>query len=113
MVSCALAMACQTWQPVTLVENPNAASRPDRLEAITVENARYIVYTPMVRGDSVRGWTDVERTHSIALATSNIVSARTRQVSGARTALVVIGATVAAVGTLFVLALITTTEVID
>ena len=50
-----------------------------------------VVYQPLVRQDSLRGFSDADGVTPVSLAVSDIQSARTREFSGGRTALLTIG----------------------
>lgn len=101
-----VAVGCHTTKNVNLVENPDATSRPSRIEVLTRSGASVTVYAPVIQRDSVRGFSDETKTTPVTLAVNDIQSARSRQVSGGRTALLVFGIVAAVVGTLFVLAVI-------
>ena len=87
----AITLGCDTTKNVNLVENPDATSRPSQIQVLTKSGARIVVYEPIVREDSVRGYTGAERTTPVIVAVSDIQSARTRQLSGGRTALLTLG----------------------
>ncbi len=100
------AAGCHTSKNVNLVENPDTTSRPSRIEVVTKSGSAIRVYAPVIERDSLRGYLDEERTNATVLAVSDIQSARSRQVSSGRTAALVVAIVAAAVGTLFVLAII-------
>jgi hypothetical protein len=60
----------------------------------------------MIRGDSLRGFSDEARANPTALAVRDIQSARTRQFSGGRTAALALGLVAVAAGALLVFAAI-------
>ena len=99
-------MACHVTKNVNLVENPDATSRPSQVEILTKGGSTIVVYDPVVQRDSLRGYSDQGKMSPIVLATSDIQSARTRQLSGGRTALLVTGIVATAIGALFIVAII-------
>ena len=112
VVSAATTFACQTWKPVTLNENPDPAARPSRIEITSRGGSTSIVYSPVVRGDSLYGWQDRERTVPAAYAVADITTARTRQLSGGRTAALVAG-TIVALAVLWAIFVITLISAIE
>jgi hypothetical protein len=102
-IACALlSLGCHVTRNVNLVENPDAASRPSRIEVITKSGSTVVVYSPVMTGDSVRGFSDQARTNPLVLAASDIQSAKVREVSGGRTAILVAGIVAAVVAALFI-----------
>ena len=96
--------ACHVTKNVHLVENSDATSRPSRIEVTTRSGSTFFIYQPVVQTDSVRGFSDEDRKSPTAIAVSEIANARTREVSGGRTALLVFGIVAAALTTLIILA---------
>ena len=86
-----LALGCHTTRNVKLVDNPDATTRPSQIEVLTRSGSRITIFQPVVRQDSVRGYSDEEQSTPVTVATSDILEARTRQFSGGRTALLTIG----------------------
>src|SRR5689334_17708748 len=64
----ALAMGCHTTRNVNLVENPDATTRPSRIEVVTKNGSSITVFDPIVRQDSVRGFSDDARTAPVTVA---------------------------------------------
>ena len=95
---------CHVTKNVILSENPDATSRPSRIDVTTKSGSTLVIYDPVVQSDSVKGFSDPDRKNPTAIATTEIASAQTRQVSSGRTALLVVGIVAAVVGTLFILA---------
>ena len=95
VLSTMLTTSCTTMRNVSLVENPNAATRPERIEVQTAGRT-YAVYSPTVRGDSVHGWNDVNQTKPISFAVSEIQRARARALSTERTVAAVVAGLVGA-----------------
>lgn len=89
-------MACHTTRNVKLVENPDATSRPSQIEVVTRSGATILVYDPVIQRDSLRGYSDRDGKTPTALAVSDIQSAKARQLSGGRTAALVLGLVAAA-----------------
>lgn len=90
-VFAALMLGCHATKNVNLVENPDATSRPSRIEVRMKSGSAVVVYQPVVRQDSLRGFSDADGVTPVSLAVSDIQSARTREFSGGRTALLTIG----------------------
>ena len=105
------AIGCHTTKNVNLVENPDATSRPSRIEVITKGGSRIVVYQPVIQRDSLRGFSDQERTSPVTIAVSDVQSATSREVSGGRTALFVFGLIAAAVAAVFVVLIIALSQV--
>jgi len=92
VTACAImSMGCHVTRNVNLVENPDAASRPSEIEVITKTGSTVVVYSPVIMRDSLRGYSDKARSTPFVLATSDIQTARARQLSGGRTAVLVVG----------------------
>ena len=89
--SAMVSMSCHVTRNVNLVENPDAASRPSEIEVITKTGSTVVVYSPVIMRDSLRGYSDEARSTPFALATSDIQAARSRQLSGGRTGVLVVG----------------------
>ena len=101
---CATAtLGCYSWRPVALEENPNTNTRPEKLRVMTKGGASFDVYRPVVAGDTLRGWSDAQRTTPVAFPVSDVATARTRQLNEARTFLAIAGS---AVGALVILSAI-------
>ena len=100
----ALSSACHVTKKVHLVENSDATSRPSRIEVTTKSGSTFTVYQPVVQSDSVKGFSDPDRTIPTAVATADIAKAQTREMSGGRTALLVFGIVVVTLTTLLLLA---------
>ena len=109
-ICAASAMSCHTTRNVNLVENTDATSRPSRVEVMTRSGSTIVVFDPIVRQDSLRGFSDEERRNPVTLATSDIQNAKTRQLSGGRTALLVFGLIAAIVAGLLIAAIIAFSE---
>ena len=95
-------MACHVTRNVNLVENPDATSRPSQIEVVTKGGSTIVVYNPVIQRDSLRGYSDHTKATPIVLATTDIQTARTRQLSGGRTAFLVVGIVAAVAGALFI-----------
>jgi hypothetical protein len=95
-VFAALTIGCHATKNVNLVENPDATSRPSRIDVRMKTGSTVAVYQPVVRQDSLRGFSDESRVAPVTIAVSDIQSARTREFSGGRTALLTIGIVAAA-----------------
>ena len=78
--------ACYSWNKVTLTDNQDAATRPTLIEVTRKTGGTYDVYYPVVRGDSLHGWTDQKRTGAAEFSLSELARARTKQISSGRTA---------------------------
>jgi hypothetical protein len=89
-LSIMLTTSCTTMQNVSLKENPNSATRPSQID-VRSGGQSYVVYWPIVRGDSIHGWKDAVQTMPLSFAISDIQRARSRQVSTERTVAAVIG----------------------
>jgi hypothetical protein len=72
-------IGCYSWKPVRLDVNPDASTRPSRIEISTQDRARYTLFSPEVRGDSLHGWFDDSRSKPASFAVIQIVSAQVRQ----------------------------------
>jgi hypothetical protein len=107
----ASSIACHVTKNVQLVENSDATSRPSQIEVTTKSGSTFVIYDPVVQSDSVKGFSDPDRRTPTAIATTSIASAQTRQVSSGRTALLVFGIVAAAVGTLFILAVMAVSSI--
>ena len=101
-VCAVLSMGCHVTKNVSLVENPDAASRPSEIEVVTKSGSTIVVYSPVISRDSLRGYSDQARATPILLATSDIQVARARALSSGRTAALVVVIVAAAVTALFV-----------
>jgi len=77
---------------------------------MTRSGSTIVVFDPIVRQDSLRGFSDEERRNPVTLATSDIQNAKTRQLSGGRTALLVFGLIAAIVAGLLIAAIIAFSE---
>jgi hypothetical protein len=96
---------CQTTRNVSLVENPEATSRPSEMNVVTKGGSDIVIYAPVVQRDSLHGFLDEQRTNPTVLAVSDIKTAKSRQFSGGRTAALVVTLVAATLLTLFGLAL--------
>ena len=74
-------IGCYSWKPVRLDANPEASTRPSRIEITTKEPARYTVYHPEVRGDSLHGWLDDSRSRPVSFVVSQIAGAEVRKLN--------------------------------
>ena len=90
-------VGCTTWKNVSLVENPDLASRPREIQVVS-RGGSYTIHAPVVEGDSLRGWADQKRTLPTAFALSDIQHARVKQVDEARTGLAILGGVVGVLG---------------
>ena len=95
-VSMLLNTSCTSMQRVSLKENHNPATRPERIE-VQSAGRTYEVYSPVVRGDSLHGWNDATQTEPVNLAISDIQRARARQFSSERTGAAVVAVVLGAV----------------
>ena len=91
-------VGCYSWKNVTLVENADPATRPDAVEVTVNNGARYTLFSPVIRSDSLHGFSDKRHKMAASFAVSEVRSARTQQVSGERTALGVLMGLAAVVG---------------
>lgn len=78
-------LGCHTTRQVTMNVNPDASSRPRKVEIQIHSGPRFTVYGPEVRNDSLFGWFDKERTKPAGIPLNEIGSARTREFSFGKT----------------------------
>ena len=97
VVTTICASSCMTTKNVSLVENPSAATRPTKVE-VTSRGGTYTLNDPVIRGDSLYGWTEGRRNHTVSFAISDIQRVTTQQLSTGRTAAAIGLSFVAAVG---------------
>lgn len=81
---------CVRWKPVTLVENANGAAQPHFM-IVTMKSGQVIeLERPVVRQDSLFG-KNRNGGRSVAVALSDVASARARDVNGGITFLAIAG----------------------
>jgi hypothetical protein len=98
---------CYTMRPVRLDESPAAAIRPESIEVMTKAGVHVRIYEPAVRGDSLHGWYDEQKTRFASYSIDEIATAEVRQLSAGRTAALVVGGGAAAIGVVYLVLLYT------
>jgi hypothetical protein len=98
---------CNTMRPMKLDESSEAASRPESIEVMTRRGVHAVLYAPAVRGDSLHGWYDAEKTRSASYGIDEIATAEVRQLSAGRTAALVVGGGAVVIGVVYLVLLYT------
>lgn len=78
--------ACTSAKYVTLKENPDGRTRPDKILVVLKTGSMLDVFGPVVRSDTLHGYTDHARRDSTAIPVSAIKQATVSQGDSDRTA---------------------------